>query len=30
VQESWRSKAAGAAAMVEALLAQHGACPHRL
>jgi len=30
VQESWRSKAAGAAAHIEALLAQHGACPRKL
>jgi hypothetical protein len=30
VQESWRSKAAGAAAHIEALLTQHGACPRKL
>jgi hypothetical protein len=30
VQESWRSKAAGAAANIQGLLAQHGACPRRL
>jgi hypothetical protein len=30
VQESWRSKAAGAAANIQALLAQHGGCPGKL
>jgi hypothetical protein len=30
VQESWRSKAAGAAEHIELLLAQHGACPRKL
>ncbi len=30
VQESWRSKHAGAAADIERLLAQHGACPQKL
>jgi hypothetical protein len=30
VQESWRSKAAGAGADIENLLAQHGPCPQKL
>jgi hypothetical protein len=30
VQESWRSKAAGATAHIEQLLAQHGPCPQNL
>ncbi len=30
VQESWRSKAAGAGADIEHLLAQHGPCPQKL
>jgi hypothetical protein len=30
VQESWRSKAAGAGAEIENLLAQHGPCPQKL
>jgi hypothetical protein len=30
VQESWRSKAAGAAGNIEQLLAQHGPCPKNL
>jgi hypothetical protein len=30
VQESWRSKDAGAATGIEQLLAQHGPCPQKL
>jgi hypothetical protein len=30
VQESWRSKAAGATDTIEQLLAQHGPCPSNL
>jgi hypothetical protein len=30
VQESWRSKAVGAALSVEMLLAEHGPCPQKL
>ena len=30
VQESWQSKAAGASADIENLLAQHGPCPQKL
>ena len=30
VQESWRSKAVGASAGIDALLTQHGPCPRKL
>jgi hypothetical protein len=30
VQESWRSKVAGAPTHIEQLLAQHGPCPRKL